>query len=123
MKEKLTNPLILAGIIVAGLIVVKLATGWPGSNTESINPDAEMAKVIAEISNFMILPDESPVMITIQDTRALQGQPFFKNALRGDDIIVFQQASKAILWRPSTHKIVEASIINISPAPVSTSTP
>lgn len=125
MKEKLKNPLILAGLILAGLIVVKLATGWPAVGQSTESPDAQTAEVIKEISQFMLLPNETPVMITIQDTQALQGQAFFQNAEKGDDLIVFQNASKAILWRPSAKKIIEASIINISsaPAPGATTTP
>jgi hypothetical protein len=55
------------------------------------------------------LPDEAPTLATIVDKEQLQGQEFFNRSQNGDKVLIFPQAKKAILYRPSTKKIVEVA--------------
>ncbi|MBX4195609.1 hypothetical protein KW796_01475 [Candidatus Parcubacteria bacterium] len=78
----------------------------------------EIQKVVAEVGRFIILPDdETPTMATVSDPSKLSGQPFFENAEAGDKVLIYTISRKAILWRPSTKKIIEVASINVtSPA-------
>ena len=67
----------------------------------------EAAVYVAKISKYMILPtDETP---TVADKDKLSSQPFFANAQNGDKVLFYTKAQKAILYRPSINKIVEAA--------------
>lgn len=66
-----------------------------------------------KIGKFMQLPDETPTTATVLDKDKLQDQPFFKNAENGDKILIYTAAKKAILYRPSTNKVIEVMPIAI----------
>lgn len=79
----------------------------------------EVQKLVAEISQFLILPtDEEPTVATVSDVEALKGQPFFAKAQKGDKVLIYTKAKKAILYNPATHKIVEVAPINLGNQPV-----
>ena len=78
------------------------------------NPDVALqkeTKVLTDrIGRFMELPlDEQPTLATVTDQEKLKGQNFFTHAQNGDKLLVYPKAKKAILYRPSTKKIVEVS--------------
>ncbi len=63
------------------------------------------------------LPAEQPTIATVTDLAPLKDQPFFANAQVGDKVLIYSQAKKAILYRPSTNKIVEIAPVDLD-APV-----
>ncbi len=64
--------------------------------------------VVTDIEKLMYIADDSGAQLaTISDITKLQGQKFFENAKNGDDLVLFPAAQQAILYRPSTHKIVQ----------------
>jgi hypothetical protein len=76
------------------------------------NPDLiskeEVRSITDEIGRFIDLPsDEDPTLATVTDIEKLKDQEFFKNAQNGDKVLIYTRARKAILYRPSTGKIIE----------------
>ncbi len=75
----------------------------------------EAKTLLDELGQKMELPQgETPTMATVTDVSKLDSQPFFKNAQNGDSIIIYSTSRKAILYRRSTHKIIEVAPININ---------
>lgn len=76
----------------------------------------EIAGVIEELSEIVLLPkDETPTLSTIKDKDSLtENQDFFRDAQNGDQVLVYQQARKAFLYRPSTKKLINLAPINIT---------
>lgn len=71
--------------------------------------EEEAKKLVAQIGAIMLLPEgETPTVATVIDLDALAGQPFFVNAKVGDKVLVYSEAHKAILYRPSDGRIIEA---------------
>jgi len=70
--------------------------------------------LIEDVSEIMVLPNETPVIATIENIEEVKDQPFFKNAQNGDKVLAFIQSKKAILYRPSTNQIIEVGPILIS---------
>lgn len=91
----------------------------------------ENEALIEKIGKLILLPTEEPRVATVSDKTQLVGQSFFINAENGDKVLIYSQAKKAILYRPSTNKIIEVSSVNIatdtqpqiSPTETKTSTP
>jgi len=50
---------------------------------------------------------EAPFLATVMSKDDLQSQAFFKNAEKGDKLLVYTKAMKAILYRPSVNKVIE----------------
>jgi len=69
------------------------------------------------VGKLVVLPqNETPTIATITDQGQLPNQPFFRDAQNGDKILVYTNAKKAILYRPSINKIVEVAPVS-EPAP------
>lgn len=77
----------------------------------------EVKKLVEEVGKLVALPEgEDPTVATVTDAEKLkQGQQskFFEKAQNGDKLLIFSQAKKAILYRPSEKKILEIAPINI----------
>lgn len=65
------------------------------------------AACLQQLAQIMVLPEENPVMSQIVDVSTLKDKPFFAQAQNGDKIVLYQQAQKAILYRPATRQVVE----------------
>ena len=75
--------------------------------------------ILGQVALLMQLPaGETPTMVTIQDAdRAKQGQPFLVNSQNGDVLVIYSNAAEAILYRPSTNKIINVGPVNTGAAP------
>jgi len=70
----------------------------------------EIKTITERIGKFMELPQgEVPTLATVSDREKLKGQQFFLNAKNGDKVLVYPKAKKAILFRPSSGKIIEVA--------------
>lgn len=77
----------------------------------------EIASLLATVGKLMILPEgETPSVATVSDVEKLKNQPFFVAAQNGDKVILFANARKAILYRPSENKIVDVAPITVNAA-------
>lgn len=107
-------------LAVAGSIVV-LSTRYQNSQKEvkRLSNPQEAAKLeteilVSRVSKIVELPKgEQPTVATVQDVSKLQNQAFFKNAQNGDKVLIFTEAKRAILFRPSTNKVIEIAPVNI----------
>jgi hypothetical protein len=50
---------------------------------------------------------------TVSDASKLQSQQFFAKAQNGDKVLIFTNAKRAVLYRPSTNKVIEYAPVNI----------
>ena len=110
----------IGGVASTGFIWLKFneLASQIEEKTEEQGSEAEMKEIVGKIEKFMELPqDEKPSLLTITDNdlAGIQGQAFFANVLSGDKLLVYTKHSKAILWRPTSQKVIQASIINLAP--------
>jgi hypothetical protein len=76
--------------------------------------EAEVLSLQASVGKLIELPDETPTIATVSDKSKLLDQPFFAKAENGDKVLIFTQGKKAIIYRPTTGKIIEVAPINLS---------
>lgn len=100
------------------MVIIVLATGGyfyiKYRNTQKLlaNPQeaakVEISDTVKKVSALVEVPDgEEPTVATVSDAAKLKDKPFFAHAQDGDRVVVYAKAQKAILYRPSTNKIVE----------------
>lgn len=124
-KKPLIITLLAAGVLLlAAFPSYYFFTKYQKSQKLLANPTAaaqeEVRALKARIGSLIELPTENPTVATISDKEKLQDQPFFAKAQNGDKVLIFTQERKAILYRPSTNKIIEVSVVNLGPAPAAT---
>lgn len=100
------RPNILRRALVAAMVLVLLAGGWYMVAHRSPNYAAENSKLIASINKLAVLPkDETPSVTTVVDETKIN-QDFLRNAKKGDKVLLYFQAGRAVVYRPSTGQIV-----------------
>jgi hypothetical protein len=132
----LAAALILVAVIGVGLYTHfqhKLRGVEQQLNKVKADPNAiakeQNKQLLDKVSQFIVLPtDEQPTIATVSDLAKLKGQPFFAHAEIGDKVLIYNKAKKAILYRPSTNKIIELAPLTDSqavnpPAPDNTPAP
>lgn len=129
-------------IIAAVAVVVLLAAAAPSIYFYRQYQQAQMRindptgaarqdalNTVAAVGKLMVLPtDEDPTVAMITDITKLKDQPFFAHAENGDKVLIYTKNKKAILYRPSTNKIIDVAPVNIgnttpTPSPAVTTAP
>ena len=72
------------------------------------------AQIVTRVGELIVLPEgENPTIATVSDPERLRDQPFFAKAKVGDQVLIYTNAHKAILYDPKQHKILEVAPLNI----------
>ena len=103
---------LLAG--ATGLGVYMYIKGNPqvlGLDQNGGKSDEEM--LIEKVAQLVILPEgETPAIKTIDDLEHYADQAFFGNAQVGDKILIYNEAKKIYLYRPSDNRLVEVGVLS-----------
>ncbi len=100
---------VLLLLVIAVVLCVLLAKEFNLlSFFRSVPVETEKLELLDRVARHVVLPDdEKPNIATVTDPVVLQGQDFFKRAEKGDRVIVYPNAQRAILYRPGIDRIVE----------------
>lgn len=75
--------------------------------------------VVQRVSRHILLPSgEQPTVATVSDVNKVRNQTFFAHAATGDKVLIYANAKKAYLYRPSIDRVIE-----VAPLAPNTSTP
>ncbi|MCX6712282.1 MAG: hypothetical protein NT041_01155 [Candidatus Vogelbacteria bacterium] len=92
--------------------------------------EAQAKAILAKLAVHMVLPTgEVPQIGQIDDpVQAAKAQPFVAGAIKGDLLIVYVKAAKAIVYSPSRDLVVNVGPVSMNPekpatAPVTTPAP
>lgn len=109
---KQTTILFLA-ILVVGCIS---ASGWWFNNQRTTKNEhkSELQVLIERLDEVVELPtDETPTLASVTQAEALRDQSFFAKAENGDQVLVYLKSSRAVLYRPSTRKVIEVGPVHL----------
>ena len=122
---KLNTKLMMRILAIVAIVAIVLA-GYLYSEVRTLkkNPQAtaqeEANDLVWKVSKLVVLPEgETPTVATVADPEALKDQAFFAKAQKGDKVLIYAQAKKAILYSVSLNRVVDVAPLNInSQAPV-----
>jgi hypothetical protein len=111
-KHKITNIVLITIVIVAvgfgGYFYYKLHKLETDANGK-----IETQDLISKVSKLYLMPTgEEPTIATVSSPEKLKDQAFFNQAEKGDKVLIFSKAMKAVLYRPSIDKIIEIAPVN-----------
>lgn len=100
------------GVFLWNTYMVK-PQGQAAAQMQQQQAQAQIKELIEKVSALIMLPTgEEPVVATINDAAALiKDQIFYKGAQNGDVVLVYQKASKAIVYSPERNIIVNVGPI------------
>jgi hypothetical protein len=106
---------IITAAALLGIILGLSATSYYFYHKYKTVPSVETDDTVAKVRKIMDLPtDETPTMATVTDKEKIKDQIFFAKAENGDRALIYPKAKKAILYRPSTNKIIEVMTLSVS---------
>lgn len=115
-KRNLTIIAVAAALLLADGIVAYLNRAH---DTPEKSAQQEVDELLIEVGKLIVLPaNERPVVATVNDTDQLKSQPFFANAKKGDKVLLYNEARRAVLYSPTLKRVVD-----IAPLSVATPTP
>lgn len=111
-KSKIMKMTLIA--VVALVIVALGGSAYYFYHQYKKTATAEGMDIAGKVGQLMELPNEPATLATVTDKEKLKDQPFFAHSENGDKALIYTQAKKAILYRPSTNKIIEVMYLSIS---------
>ncbi|PIR75014.1 MAG: hypothetical protein CO030_05475 [Candidatus Magasanikbacteria bacterium CG_4_9_14_0_2_um_filter_42_11] len=74
----------------------------------------ENEQLVRDVAGLIELPmDQQPVIGTVQDVATLaEDQKFFSRAQNGDKVLIYED--KAIIYRPSVHKLINVGPVYLN---------
>jgi archaellum component FlaF (FlaF/FlaG flagellin family) len=108
-KIKAATFLVVAAFLVTGALYFRMP--------QKVVPVEETSKTVVEqVASLIQLPAGEPDIVTVTDKTKLSEQTFFTSLENGDQILIFKEAKRVIVYRPSIKKIIKV-------APVATNKP
>ena len=107
--------LVLVGVGASGYLFYNSTTqSVKGVSTGQTMDKSELKKLVDEIGKIMNLPQgEDPNVATVSDIDKLKDQPFFVDGKNGDQVLIYANAKKVILYDPSSKKIVNVAPLTV----------
>lgn len=104
-------------VIITAVIILALVFEAGRYSVYRAHPELSQTEqataILTNVGELIELPSEQPTMATINDAAsAKQQQPFLTNAENGDILIVYPNAGEALLYRPSTNKLIAVGPVN-----------
>jgi flagellar basal body-associated protein FliL len=119
-NTKINKRAIFLRILVLLVIFALFTAGYFYMQVRKLKQDPnvlakqEVNDLVEKIGKFVILPTgEVPTLATVSDPEALKDQPFFTNAVKGDQVLIYSQAKKAILYSVEQNKIIDMTSLSI----------
>lgn len=115
-KARLTGTQALHLLSVVGILASLAAAFYFRSEYRQAvavrDPASETRELVATVGEFLELPaHETPTLATVTDRSKLAADAFFAPAENGDKILIYEESRKAIIYRPSTGKLVNVAVL------------
>lgn len=118
--SKLNAKTLLIGAAIVTILAIASA-GYFYSEVKKLKQDPQLTaqeeatELVWKVSKLLLLPEgETPTVATVADPEALKDQAFFAKAQKGDKVLIYPQAKKAVLYSVSMNKVIDVAPLNIN---------
>ncbi len=115
VKRRFAPRVLLSAAVI--LIVIGIAAYfylWRDMGGAGQITAEEASRLTREVGSVILLPEgETPTVATVTDPAKLADQPFFKDSVSGDKVLIYAGSRKIILYRPSQKKIINVAVLNM----------
>lgn len=103
-------------VILVGLLLALFAlSGYLFMQNKKLKSGSNEANDLkAKVSKIIDLPNETPVVGTVEDKDKFKDQPFFNGVENGDRLLIFPEAKKAVIYREKDNKLINVGPIAVS---------
>lgn len=117
--KKLNTTVILVVVLCIAVVTsLFFYSKYQKSQDQLKNPQtaaqAQTQDLVDQVGKLTDLPQGKPTVATVSDVSKLSSQSFFVNAKNGDKVLIYSDAKKAILYRPSQDKVINIAPLDIS---------
>ncbi len=110
-------------LIAGGITILYFYKKNISYNNPNLASESRARSIAEQVGKLVALPtDEVPTVATVSDPALLKDQGFFAEAKKGDIVLIYTGAGKAILYDPVINKIINMSSINLGNNKSSTQT-
>ncbi len=117
-RMRINIPILVMGVLLLG------ALGFGGylfrqnrqlKTASNTNADKANAELVTQVDKIFELPkDEQPVIALVSDEATFKKEyPVFTSAKQGDDLLLYEKAGQAILYRPSAKKVIGTASFSV----------
>lgn len=103
--------------MTVGVVVILIGVGiWQivVKNSHTYEGQQEMAEVVSRVGKLAILPNsEEPTLATVANKNTLTDSFLKANAENGDKVLVYVQAQRVYIYRPSLNKLVNIGPLSV----------
>lgn len=101
-------------LVAIALIAVVLVGTWVFFTVRQSQDMNNVSVVTAAVGRHYLLPEnEVPALATVEDRGKLNSE-FLRASENGDKLLVYKNAKKVILYRPSIDKVIEVGPVSIA---------
>lgn len=114
-KSKFASPFVFVPILAIVALIAGFSVYFYVDKSQNVDSkeSVNLQKLLKKVGEHIILPpDEEPTVATVSDPEKIRNQPFFTNTKEGDRLLIYLQARRAYLYRPSEDKLVEVAPLN-----------
>ncbi len=121
MSKKRRRPRLFVFILIVALIILSylyirqrkeiVRLSDPVAQSEYVQKQVD--KVITDLKQYVVIPadDELRLLGMVNDAESLKkDQVFYANVEKGDYVFLLTKSSRALIWRPEDHKVVNFGI-------------
>jgi hypothetical protein len=114
MKKTKYLPAATLGLLLVASILGNLVFYHRYKKAQNDNPNIQTQRIVDELRKTISLPNETPSVLTVVDKSKLADSEIAKDAQNGDKILLFQKAGQVVVYRPSSHKLINMLSLNHS---------
>lgn len=117
-KRRLPLQWIIVGVVVVAALATAAVFAKKYYDLQAATPtaasEAARSEALAKkVGRLIMLPEgETPVIGEISDVEKLKDQAFFDKAQKGDQLLIYQQAQRAYIYREKDNILVNAGDVN-----------
>jgi hypothetical protein len=114
MKRIKSLGTLVVGLLLLASVATNVVLYIRYEHAQNNNPDIQTQRIVDDLKKTTSIPNETPSVLTVVDKSKLTDSEIARSAQNGDKILLFQKAGKVIIYRPSTHKLINILTLNTS---------